>query len=340
MQQPENEQTPWHERQWQIGTVVGLRAPGKAIGFIEHGSSADGTSLQSAVHVLVGAQEGPVLYVQAAVHGDEVNGVEVLRRLVTELDPTSIISGALIVVPVINGPGFIQHRRRNFFDEEDMNRVWPGKESGLMSQQIAFHLYQQAIRHANYVVDLHTASSNTLLHVVYGQGDEKSRRLAEVFGLEVLLEESIDENLRRSRFTGKLRNVLTERGVPAITPELGGVNCLEEEHIVLGVRGMTNVLKYIGMLNGEVVSPERPQMTLRGSHLDEVWAQQGGIWIAQVKAGERVQQGQRLGYLYSVRTFEIVEHVTAPYNGYILGLTDIPVINTGDALVNICRLDE
>ena len=338
MQQPESKQIPWQERQWQIGTVVGARPPGKAMGFIEHGSSADGTALQSAVHVLVGAQEGPVLYVQAAIHGDEVNGVEVLRRLVTGLDP-STLRGVLIVIPIANGSGFTQHSRRNFFDEEDMNRVWPGKESGSMSQQIAFHLYQQAIRHADYVVDLHTASSNTLLHVVYGQGDEKSRKLAEVFGLEVLLEEAIDDDLRRSRFTGKLRNVLTERGVPAITPELGGTNCLKEEHIVLGVRGMTNVMKHIGMLDGEVALPEQPQITLRGSHLDEVWAQQGGIWIAQVKAGERVQQGQRLGYIYSVRTFEIMEWVTAPYDGYILGLTDIPVINTGDALVNICHLE-
>jgi predicted deacylase len=79
-------------------------------------------------------------------------------------------------------------------------------------------------------------------------------------------------------------------------------------------------------------------VTLRGSHLDEVWAQQGGIWIAQVKAGERVQQGQRLGFLYSVGTFETVEWVTAPYEGYGLGVTDTPVINTGDALVNLYRL--
>jgi predicted deacylase len=100
---------------------------------------------------------------------------------------------------------------------------------------------------------------------------------------------------------------------------------------------MTNVMKHLGMLDGEVVLPEQPQTTLRGSHLDEVWAQQGGIWIAQVKAGEQVQQDQRLGYVYSVRTFEIVEQVTAPYNGYVLGLTDVPVVNTGDALVNICR---
>ena len=117
MQQPEKKQISWHEQQWQVGTVVGLRSPGKAVGFIEHGSSADGTILQSAVHVIVGAQEGPVLYVQSAIHGDEVNGVEVLRRLLMELDPNTL-QGVLIVVPIANISGFTQHRRRNLFDNE------------------------------------------------------------------------------------------------------------------------------------------------------------------------------------------------------------------------------
>jgi len=217
----EHEQVPWYERQWQIGTVVGLRAPGRAVGVIEHGTYADGTPLQSAIHVLVGAEEGSVLYVQAAVHGDEVNGVEVLRRVVTELDPNQM-RGVLIIVPITNVSSFIQHQRRNSFDKEDMNRVWPGKVSGSMSLQLAYNLYHQAIRHAQYVIDLHTASSNTALHVVYGRDDQPSRRMAEAFGLEVLLEEEINEDLKQSRFTGKLRNVLTEQGVPAITPELGG----------------------------------------------------------------------------------------------------------------------
>ena len=153
MQQPESKQISWHERQWQIGTVVGLHPSSKALGFIEHGSSADGTSLQSAVHVLVGAQEGPVLYVQAAIHGDEVNGVEVLRRLVTELDPTSL-RGVLIVVPIANGPGFIQHRRRNFLDEEDMNRVWPGKESGWISRANSLSHVSTSYLSRRLVIDL------------------------------------------------------------------------------------------------------------------------------------------------------------------------------------------
>src|SRR5256885_14522600 len=103
---------PWNERRWDIGSLLGLSAGSKAAGIISHGTFADGTPLQNVVHVLVGAEAGPVLYVQAAVHGDEVNGVEVLRRVVTSIDPGQM-RGLLIVVPVANVPGFVQHQRRN-----------------------------------------------------------------------------------------------------------------------------------------------------------------------------------------------------------------------------------
>ncbi len=294
---------------------------------LEHGSFADGTPLQSPLHVIIGAEAGPVLYVQSAVHGDEVNGVETVRRVVTSTDPEQM-RGILLAVPITNGPGFVRHQRRNPFDEEDMNRIWPGKADGMISQHMANHFYDQAIRHAQYVIDLHTANRNTLLHVVYGRGDSASRKMAEIFGLEILLEEDISKELEQARFTGKLRNVLTARGVPAITPELGGNDVFEEDHIVLG------------MLEGDVVSPDRPQITLYGSHLDKVYANQGGIWVAQVQGGERVRTNQPLGVIYSLRTFEIIERPAAPYDGYVLGTADVPIVNIGDSLTAICRVDD
>ena len=332
----EGERSPWNEQTWHIGTIAGIRPASKSSGVIEHGSYADGTPLQSAVHVLVGAEAGPVLYVQAAVHGDEVNGVEVLRRVVTSIDPGQM-RGLLIVVPVANVPGFVQHQRRNPLDEEDMNRVWPGKASGQASQHIAYDLYQQAIHYADYVIDLHTANSNTALHVVYGRGDEASQNMAEAFGLDILLEEEVTEDLKQSRFTGKLRNFLASQGIAAITPELGGNNCFEEEHIGLGAQGVINVMRYLAMLEGAMELPDHPPITLFGSHLDRIWATHGGIWVAHVKAGERVSENQPLGQVYSIRTFEVVEYLKAPYDGYVLGTTDIPIVNMGDALVNICR---
>ncbi len=333
---PEGEHIPWNERTWNIGSLIEIKANSKVNGLIAHGSYADGTPLQSAVHILVGKEEGPVLYVQAAVHGDEVNGVEVLRRVVNSVDPGQL-RGMLIVVPVANVAGFVQHQRRNPLDEEDMNRVWPGKASGQASQHIAYDLYQQAIHYADYVIDLHTANSNTALHVVYGRGDEASRNMAEAFGLNILLEEEVTEDLKQLRFTGKLRNFLTSQGIAAITPELGGNNCFEEEHIRLGAQGVINVMRYLVMLEGAMELPEQAPITLFGSHLDRVWATQGGIWVSHVRAGDLVSENQPLGQVYSIRTFEVVEYLKAPYDGYVLGTADVPIVNMGDALVNICR---
>ncbi|MBF6591820.1 MAG: succinylglutamate desuccinylase/aspartoacylase family protein [Ktedonobacterales bacterium] len=335
----ERAQIAWDEREWRIGTIIGPRPGTRAAGLIERGSYADGTPVQAAVHVLVGAAPGPVLYMQAAVHGNEVNGVEVIRRVVTSLDPAGL-RGALIAVPVASGPSFVRHRRRNPFDEEDSNRVWPGKAGGMASQQIAHALYTQAIRYADTIIDLHTANSTTLPHVVYGRGDAASRALAVAFGLGVLLEEDITADLRAARFTGKLRNVAGARGIPSITPELGGSDRLEEAHIHLGERGVSNVLHHLGMVAGAVEPPATLPLTLRGSHLDKVRAHHGGIWIEEAHAGERVRAGQSLGYVYAIRDFECVERHTAPYDGFILGTTDMPVVNIGDPLATICRLEE
>src|SRR5439155_23720391 len=137
-----------------------------------------------------------------------------------------------------------------------------------------------------------------------------------------------------------LMNVLTDRGVPANTPELVGNDVFKEDHIVMGVRGVTNVMKYLGMLERDVVSPDRPQITLYGSHLDNVYANQGGIWVPQVQGGERVRTSQPLGVIYSLRTFEIIERPTAPYNGYVLGTSAVHIVNIGDSLTAICRVDD
>lgn len=329
---------PWQERQWTVGSAV-AGAGTKVAGTITHGTTADGIVLHNAVHLVVGSEEGPVLYVQAAVHGDEVNNVEALRQVLSSLDPRQM-RGVLIAIPVVNGPAFMARRRHNPIDREDMNRVWPGQKYGSTSSQMAYNLYQQAIRHAQYVIDLHTASSNYALHVVYGAGDSASRKLAEVFGLELLLEEEVDQKLKEARFQGKLRNVLNAQGIPAITPELGGTNCIEPANVALGVRGVTNVMKHLGMLSGEIVAPERPQMTLRGSHLDHVITTRGGFWIPQVKEGDHVRQGDVLGHVYALQTFEVAETVRAPYNGYVLGRPNSPVVNFGDDVVNLCQTQE
>src|SRR5579862_5032211 len=124
MQDSEQAILPWQERCWNFGSISNAVAGKRYAGVVEQGTYADGTPLQNPLHIIIGATEGPTLYVQAAVHGDEVNGVEALRRVVTGIDPQEM-SGILLVVPVTNIPGFLMRQRLNPFDKEDMNRVWP-----------------------------------------------------------------------------------------------------------------------------------------------------------------------------------------------------------------------
>jgi len=322
----------WPGRVWKAGTAQ-AQAGQKVSGLIDYGSSADGSTLASPVCLLIGRQAGPCLYVQAAVHGNEINGIEVLRRVLEELDPVAL-SGAIIAVPVVNPSGFVNDARRNQFDREDMNRVWPGKEGGQASQQSTLALYREAVSQADYIVDLHTAGAGTLLHVVYGQGDPASRALAEAFGVGVLLEEPVSEDWKQARFAGKLRNLAASKGVPSITPELGATSTFEEPSILAGVRGLLNVLKHLKMLEGEPELPAR-QVTLIGSHLDQVRARQGGLFVAQVRPGEMVTEGQVLGFTYSVRDFQPVEIFHAPYAAMILSVTARPITNTGSGVVSL-----
>ena len=138
------------------------------------------------------------------------------------------------------------------------------------------------------------------------------------------------------------REVQEELGITIDTIKFRAItnDVFEEEHIVLGVRGVTNIMKYLGMLEGDVVPPDRPQITLYGSHLDNVYANQGGIWVPEVQGGERVHKSQSLGLIYSLRTFEIVERPAAPYDGYVLGTADMPIVNVGDSLTAICHIDD
>ncbi len=322
----------WAEKIWKAGTAE-AKAGEKQFGLIEYGSSADGSVLASPVCLVIGREVGPRLYIQAAVHGNELNGIESLRRVLIELDPLRL-RGALIVVPVVNSSGFVQDARRNQFDREDMNRVWPGKASGQASQQATLALYQEAVSQADYIIDLHTAGAGTLLHVVYGQGDPASRALAVAFGLEILLEEPVNDDWKQARFAGKLRNVAAAKGIPSITPELGGVSTFEESSIMAGVRGLHNVMKHLGMLEGEQEHPKQ-QITLIGSHLDQVRARQGGLFVTKVQPGDQVKEGQELGFTYSIRDFGIVETFRAPYAAIILSVTTRPVVNTGTGVVSL-----
>ncbi len=305
-----------------------------AHGAIRVGSLADGSEVNVPVVLVNGASEGRRVFLQAAVHGVEVNPIESVRRVIAELDPAEL-SGQVVVVTPANPLGFRHHDRHNITDGEDVNRVWPGAADGGLAQRIAYAIYEEAVRGSDLVVDLHTGFSTMITHTVFAEGDPASEQLARCFGTEYLIMEEQDEDWERARFSGKLRNVANAEGIPAITPELGGHSKFEGNQIQSGVMGITNVLAQYGFLRGDVVVPHR-QIVIR-NHLTRVTADEGGIFVATVRPGQEVWETQELGYIYTPGNFEIVETVRAPFDAVVVYHAEDPVVSTGDTLVNLGR---
>jgi predicted deacylase len=313
-------------------------APGaRRYGTLAVGNLADGTPIEIPVVVVNGAREGKRLFLQAGVHGKELNPIEVLRRVVTGLEPAGL-AGVLVGVISANPLSFVARDRRAPYDLEDMNRVWPGKADGAISQRMAHAIYEGGVRGSDALVDLHTGSSTMLTHSVFGEGDAASEALARVFGTEVLLMEERDEDWQRARFAGKLRNTATADGIPAITPELGGHSTFEPERIAAGVTGVLNVLKHLGMIEGEIVRPAR-QYVVR-NHLTRVSVDRGGLFVPAVVPGDEVRAGDRLGILYSPRDFAEVATVVSPNDAVVLSVAENPVLHTGDSAAMLGKKGE
>lgn len=318
-----------------VGTARAERGE-RCYGVIWVADLALGIPVQVPVAVINGKHRGPRLYLAAGVHGDELNGIEVLRRVLPAVDPEHL-RGSIVAVTVTNPPAF-QNRNRNApQDKEDMNRLWPGKPHGKLADRIAHKIFTEAVEGADLVVDLHTAATNMVVHVVYAEGDGASRELALAFGTEVVLEERRDERWEEAGFGGKLRSVMNNRGIPSITPELGRAGVFQEGPVKMGVQGIFGVLAHAAMLDG-CTPPERHVVTLTGSHLDSITASRAGLFVSQTRPGEILDEGDRIGYLYRVTDFVWTEEFLAPNRGMVLSIIDNPVVDTGSYVAGLCAI--
>jgi predicted deacylase len=322
-------------------TIAGLTAQEGTMvsGVLPVGTFADGTPLEVPFLVLQGKGDGPKVYVEAACHGSEINGLEVIRRLVTEEIKLAELNGAFVIVPVANVVAFTHRQGYTPFDNENMNRVWPGKADGRMSERIAYAIWRYAIEPCDYVIDLHTGNSTLVTHVVFMGGEEKSRNLALNFGVEVLIQEEKDTDWQKARFSGKLRNYADSVGKPAICPELGGNSKFEHERIEQGLRGVLNVAKHLGMIPGKPILPARQTVVAQG-HLTQVKAQHGGAALFAVTGGDRVKQGDPICRIYSIRDFSILEEVRAPQDAMIIMVAENPILHTGDMVAMMGKVVE
>ncbi|WP_323675429.1 succinylglutamate desuccinylase/aspartoacylase family protein [Halorubellus sp. PRR65] len=303
-----------------------------------------GVRVSTTVHVYEGPESGPTVYVQAAQHGREVNGTEVLRR-VHEKIPLSDLAGRVVAVPVANPVTFdrVGYTAPASLDSvnANMNRVWPGDAEGSLHERMAAALWEY-VADADAVVDLHTGSPDLLTHVVYPNDDADARALAEAFGTDLLLaerrgEDAPDEWHRRD-FDGKLRVAAAREGIPAVTPELAHCRELVEPAVEEGVRGVLNVCRHVGVLDGQPITTDP---VVARNHLGRVDATDSGLFRPNpaLELGERVDAGEDVGTVYDPSTYEVLHRATFDRDGLLYAITREATVKAGDRLASVAIHD-
>ncbi|WP_226005107.1 succinylglutamate desuccinylase/aspartoacylase family protein [Natrinema salinisoli] len=299
-----------------------------------------GVELTTTVHTYRGDEPGPTLYVQAAQHGREVNGTEVLRRFHDRL-PLESLSGTVIAVPVANPLTFdrVSYTTPEQLDSvnPNMNRIWPGDGEGTLHQRMAARLWEY-VAAADALVDLHTGSPDMLPHVVYREGDERSRALADAFGTDLLLAEQAHEDAtdewHRRGFAGKLRVAAASEGIPSITPELAHNKQILEEVVTEGVEGLLDVCRYLDLLPGDV--PDRDRILVR-NHLGQVTAADAGLFRPNpsLEVGDSIAVGAAIGTIYHPTTYEPLQEARTDQEGVLYALTREATVTAGDRLASV-----
>ena len=282
------------------------------------------------VVVTRGKEAGPTVFVSAALHGDEIIGVEIIRRLL-RMPAMEALRGTLLAVPIVNTLAFL-HQSRYLPDRRDLNRSFPGSKSGSLAARLANLFLKEIVDRSDYGIDLHTGAIHrpNMPQIRGDLSNPETLRLCKAFGIPLLLNSEPTE--------GTLREYTTKKGIPVVLYESAEALRFDEICIRIGVQGVLNVLYELNML-------ERPKGT-RKIALEPViaksstWARSpaSGVLRSQVALGDVVNDGQRLGIVGDPLS-EVEEPVESPATGVIIGRLNLPLVHEGDALFHIARVD-
>lgn len=285
------------------------------------------TELEMPLHVVHGRKSGPTLFLSGAVHGDEINGVEIIRR-VLRTKSLARLHGTLLAIPVVNIFGFI-NQSRYLPDRRDLNRSFPGSESGSLAARIAHRFLNEIVVRCTHGIDLHTGAihRDNLPQVRAVLDDEETEKMARAFKPPVILNTSIVE--------GSLREAVEKLDIAVIVYEAGEALRFDEVCIRAGVRGVLSVMRELGMLPKLKSRKPLPDPIVASSS-SWVRAPQSGILRLVKPLGSRVNHGESLGVV-SDPFGEREEKILSPAEGIIIGRTNIPLVNEGEALFHIAR---
>lgn len=280
------------------------------------------------VEIINGAAPGPVLLVNAAIHGDELNGVEIVRQLINSIDATKL-KGTLIAVPVVNVFGFI-HKSRYLPDRRDLNRCFPGSEKGSLASRMAHTFFSEVALQCDYIIDLHTGAIHrtNLPQIRADLSNPETLRVAQAFATPVV----IDSPLRN----GSLRSEAEKSGITVLTYEAGEALRFEPIAISAGIVGVKRVMQTIGMLRAS--RKKRPTSVIAKS-TSWLRAEANGILRTVVSLGDRVDKGQVLAYINSPLG-NVEDEVVANKGGIVIGQQTLPLVNEGDAVFHLAYFSQ
>jgi predicted deacylase len=282
--------------------------------------------LHMPVHVVHGVRDGPAVFVSGAVHGDEINGVEIIRRLL-RMPQLRRLRGTLLAVPIVNIFG-LHNRSRYLPDRRDLNRSFPGTETGSLAGRLARVFIDEIVARTDLGIDLHTAAIHraNLPQIRADINDPILAPLARAFSAPVLLHSAAP--------AGSLRYAAADIDVPVMVYEAGEALRFEEVSIRVGLRGVVNVLRLLDMLPATKRKASRPSAVLRSSSWQR--APQSGILRTQATLGDLVEKGALLGVVADPAGASETP-ITAPFDGVVIGRTHLPLVFEGEGLFHLGR---
>lgn len=292
------------------------------------GTLYTGASADIPVEIVHGHHAGPTLLVCAAIHGDELNGVEVVRRVLTA-NWLKNLRGTLIAVPIVNVLGCL-NRSRYLPDRRDLNRCFPGSETGSLAARVAYLFRESVLKRVDYAIDLHTGAidRSNLPQIRVNLKNEKATQMARWFGVPIIVDSPSGD--------GTFRGTGDELGIPIITYEAGEALRFDEASILAGIRGVRRIMESLGLI-AERTRRRRVHHVIAQS---SAWtrAHRGGFLNTILPLGTRIHQGDPLGYIVGPLDKQR-DPIIAPFSGIIIGKSNLPVVYEGEALFHIARFD-
>lgn len=318
----------------QIGNVT-CEAGEIKFGSIPSVHLRDGSVLQIPIIVVNGAEAGPTIWLGSTVHGNEIPGIEVIRRVTREIVDPQTLRGTILACPVQHPLAYMASSRNTPQDGININRVFPGNLKGSLTERFAYHLFHDGVAKADAVLDYHCNVDGAISFNIVRSGGEgrawdEQHDLAKAFGITVAI-----AKVGQTGLTGMLQDAALAAGKPALTVEFNGGYMMYEDAVSAGVTGTLNVMKYLNMIDGEI-EPQTRIRVIDGPLTDRhhVSCDKGGVVYPLVPIGEKVTKGQPVVLLRDIYGDE-VETILSPTDGWVITYprTDNHTVNSGDYVV-------